>query len=110
MGSLVLKKLSKDLNEISMTPIKIPISKDISLFKNYRRNIANHALNSLNENLDNVGDVQFLKMNTYSQSSKEDDLQECLDILTDTEKELRKNFKRVVTLGKGSKPVPILFP
>ncbi|KAJ8933113.1 hypothetical protein NQ314_014208 [Rhamnusium bicolor] len=50
-----------------------------------------------------------MKLQSYESvvnSNKED----CLNILTDAEKELTKHFKRVITVGKGSKPVSILFP
>ncbi|CAH0560528.1 unnamed protein product [Brassicogethes aeneus] len=128
MGSLALK----DLNEkCSTRPKKIPISNDIILFKDYCYALGTKAIISLRKypynlklfkdlievtlaltiliNRKRIGDVQYLKQNTYHES--ENNFQkDCFDVLTDVEKEISKNFKRVVTIGKGSKPVPILFP
>ncbi|KAJ8937501.1 hypothetical protein NQ314_011815 [Rhamnusium bicolor] len=128
MGSLALK----DLNEKhSLKPQTLPLTQDIILFKDYCYKIADEALENLKKNLKDlesfqklseatlvltvlinrkkVGDVQYMKLRSYESvvnSNKED----CLNILTDAEKELTKHFKRVITVGKGSKPVPILFP
>lgn len=54
-------------------------------------------------------DVQYTKLESY-QSSDSKEEQNCINVLSDAEKELTKNFKRIVTIGKGSKPVPLLFP
>ncbi|KAJ8930811.1 hypothetical protein NQ314_016343 [Rhamnusium bicolor] len=125
MGSLALK----DLTEKCTTKYKkISVTKDIILLKNYCHEIANKSLQILEVNLNNVesfkniseatlaltilinrkrvGDVQYLKLNNYTlpQAVNEEHI-----ILTESERALSKNFKRVVTIGKGSKAVPILI-
>lgn len=57
-----------------------------------------------------VGEVQYLKLTTYELPPVNTSDKECLDVLNESEKQLSKNFKRVISIGKGSKPVPILFP
>lgn len=54
-----------------------------------------------------VGDVQYTKIETYNKSHESSD---CLDVLNEAEKQITKYFKRVVTIGKGSRAVPLLFP
>lgn len=57
-----------------------------------------------------VGEIQYLKKSTYSKSFSDSIIQEeMLKSLSPSEKILCKNFKRIVSGGKGSKPVPILF-
>lgn len=56
-----------------------------------------------------IGDVQFLKILTYTKKSETTNEAAFIESLTNVEKILSKKFKRVVTGGKGSKPVPILF-
>ncbi|KAI4468041.1 hypothetical protein MML48_2g00008999 [Holotrichia oblita] len=57
-----------------------------------------------------VGDVQYLQLATYNLSNTcSANEQACMEALTPLEKILSRRFKRVVTEGKGSKPIPILF-
>lgn len=58
-----------------------------------------------------IGDVQYLKLDTYEKYCHQDsDEQDVFSkSLSPIERLLSKKFKRVVTGGKGSKPVPILF-
>ncbi|KAI4465997.1 hypothetical protein MML48_3g00004720 [Holotrichia oblita] len=130
MGSLA----PKDINEKhSSIPQKLPLSQDIILFKNYCHNIATDAMKNLKQNFENIesfkklseaalaltislnrkrlGDVQYMKLETYNTSQTNIDQTECLNvILSESDKELTRYFKRVVTVGKGSKPVAVLFP
>ncbi|KAJ8946593.1 hypothetical protein NQ314_008848 [Rhamnusium bicolor] len=96
------------------------VLKNVKNFRGYK--IADEALENLRTNLKDlesfqklseaalaltvlinrkrVGDVQYMKLQSYESvvnSNKED----CLNILTDAEKELTKHFKRVITVGKG---------
>nr|CAI5839502.1 unnamed protein product [Callosobruchus analis] len=57
-----------------------------------------------------IGEVQYLKLKTYSNDEEINYAEEFLESLTENENMLAKHFKRVVTGGKGSKPVAILFP
>ncbi|KAG5881868.1 hypothetical protein JTB14_008683 [Gonioctena quinquepunctata] len=57
-----------------------------------------------------IGEVQYLKTLTYLKDfSDSNNQEELLQSLSTSEKLLCKNFKRVVSGGKGSRPVPILF-
>lgn len=56
-----------------------------------------------------VGEVQYLTMENYEKYAEKNIQTESLNALTDFEKTMSHFFKRVVVLGKGSKPVPILF-
>lgn len=57
-----------------------------------------------------IGEVQFLKLKIYTNDISSQQQKEFLESLSDNEKILTHNFKRVVTGGKGSKPIAILFP
>lgn len=126
MGSLALK----DLNEKnSLCPQKLPIAEDIIQFNHFCYKVAEKAYSDLQRNLKDVtafkelsetilvltislnrkrvGDVQYIKMTAYNSTSETHD---CFSFLTESEKEITKNFKRIVTIGKGNKAVPILFP
>lgn len=57
-----------------------------------------------------IGEVQFLEIETYTRDCSERVIQqESIDSLTNLEKALCTNFKRVIVFGKGSKAVPISF-
>lgn len=121
MGSLALK----DLNEkCSIKPKKNPITKDIILFKNYFHEVAIKAVDNLKVNLNSivhfkilcetclgltillnrkrVGDVQYLKLENYTLPEAVAYKEEYMNLLSEEEKELGKNFKRIVAIGKGS--------
>lgn len=58
-----------------------------------------------------VGDVQYIKLESYCKENLTSSHQEeCLNALSESEKKLFSYFKRIITLGKGSKSIPILFP
>lgn len=128
MGSLALK----DLNEKHSTnPQKLPVTQDIILFKNYTQKVAETCMKELKENPEDtqsfknlteaalalttvlnrkrIGDVQYTKLESYNRNLTSNNQEECLNAITESEKELSKHFKRIVTVGKGSKAVPILF-
>lgn len=106
------------------------IATDIQLFQTYIDDLATKAYEGLKNNKDirnykiltecvlahtvmfnrkRVGDVQYLKIETYKKENHRLDQEAFTESLTTAEKVLSKKFKRVVTGGKGSKPVPILF-
>ncbi|CAH0563123.1 unnamed protein product [Brassicogethes aeneus] len=91
MGSLALK----DLNEKHGKQIqKLPITSDVIKFREYA--------------VTRVGDVQYIKVDSYTQITTGVNQEECLNALSEQEKLLSKHFKRIITIGKGSKS--ILFP
>lgn len=57
-----------------------------------------------------IGEVQYLTVKSYCANSLYSQQEEFLQSLTESEKILTTNFKRIVTGGKGSKPIAILFP
>ncbi|KAK4880859.1 hypothetical protein RN001_004178 [Aquatica leii] len=128
MGSLALK----DLNEKnSAKPQTIPVTQDVIAFKDYTYQIAETCMSNLKININDiesfkklteailaltivlnrkrVGDVQYAKLEAYNRDLVSTNQEECLEALTENEISLSKHFKRVVTIGKGNKPVPILF-
>ncbi|KAL1516177.1 hypothetical protein ABEB36_000096 [Hypothenemus hampei] len=56
-----------------------------------------------------IGDVQYLHVETYKKNSILTNNEDFENSLTPVEKILSQKFKRVITDGKHSKPVPILF-
>lgn len=128
MGSLALKDLNQKRNQ---RPQSLPLTSDILLFKDYTFKAAENAVRSLNANKEDkqsfkiltettlaltillnrkrVGDVQYMKLKEYNAVSTNNDQQECLSVLTESEKQLSKYFKRIITLGKGNKSVAVLF-
>ncbi|KAL1516207.1 hypothetical protein ABEB36_000126 [Hypothenemus hampei] len=107
----------KNLNETQYNKPKLmPLTGDVIKFHQYVMKEAEEAKNNLNDektrtkteykrltecllsltlllNRKRIGEIQYLTLQTYLH----------------TPKKLTKSFKRVVTVGKGSKPVPILF-
>lgn len=57
-----------------------------------------------------IGEIQFLTVNVYCAHKDKGTQNDFSDCLTESEKMLTNFFMRVVTGGKGSKPVPVLFP
>ncbi|XP_050512802.1 uncharacterized protein LOC126888505 [Diabrotica virgifera virgifera] len=57
-----------------------------------------------------IGEIQYLEISTYKRSFAEPSVQkEIAESLTVSEKLLCRNFRRIITGGKGSKPVAILI-
>lgn len=123
----------KDLNEKQWEkPKMFPLTSELQQFQKYVMDEANKASEYIKENEQvdihfrklsecvmaltllinrkRIGEVQFLKLNTYASNTKSNSAEEFLESLTEIENLLTKHFKRVITGGKGSKPVAILFP
>ncbi|XP_074031301.1 uncharacterized protein isoform X2 [Leptinotarsa decemlineata] len=123
----------KDLREKQWEkPILLPLTRDITKFKEYVTLIANRSMAFLESDYTNkkhfknlvqaslaltilfnrkrIGDVHYTKLTTYTESANSINQEECEKALTESEKILTKYYKRIVTGGKGSKPVAILFP
>lgn len=123
----------KDLQEKRWEkPTVLPLTRDITKFKTYVTEVANKAVAALEidpnnkkefKNLINaslmltilfnrkrIGDVQYTKLKTYTDNITFINQEECEKALSESEKVLTKHYKRIVTGGKGSKPVAILFP
>lgn len=129
LSSLALK----DLNEKQWEKPKLfPLTSDLQYFQKYVIDEANKACDNIKAdkeidlnyrklsecimaltlliNRKRIGEIQFLKVHTYGAHRTSCQSEEFLESLTESEKILAKNFKRVITGGKGGKPVAILFP
>lgn len=56
-----------------------------------------------------IGDVQYLKLTKYAINRKTD-FSDFENVLTEGEKALTREYRRVVCSGKGSRAVVILMP
>lgn len=129
LSSLALK----DLNEKKwQKPNGIPKTEDLEKFQKFVKSQAEEAVLHLQEDLNNpyyysmlvkaalalltainrkrIGEVQYLTIETYNKDFSTLNLKEFQKTLSKHEVELASKVKRVVTGGKGSRPVPILFP
>lgn len=129
VGSLALK----DLNEKhGSKPQSLPVTSDVIKFREYAVRNAEQSMNKLHQNMydkvsfrtlteaslaltilinrKRVGDVQYIKTKSYIENTCSPNQEEILQALTDSEKLLTQHFKRIITIGKGSKSIPILFP
>lgn len=129
LSSLALK----DLNEKQWEKPKIfPLTSELNHFQQYVFDAANNACENIKANKEihlnfcklcecimaltllvnrkRIGEIQFLKLQTYLTDKVASQPEEILESLTETEKMLAKHFKRVITGGKGSRAVAILFP
>lgn len=123
----------KNLNETKwQKPTMLPLTRDILKFKDYVVQVANKSAAVLRQNPTSkkdfkllvnatltltilynrrrIGDVQYTKLQTYLTYPASHNQDEFLSSLSTSEKELTKHYKRIVTGGKGSKPIVILFP
>lgn len=129
LSSLALKNLQEQQWQ---KPKLLPLTNDVMQFQQYvisEANIASDNLKNTTEikknfrkltecvlaltlllNRKRIGEIQYLKLKTYCAKQTVSHQSEFLESLTESEKLLSKQFMRVVTGGKGSKPVPILFP
>lgn len=102
-----ISKFCNGMEEAKDACKKITDGRQLKL--NFRRLLECVFALTLLLNRKRIGEVQFLKVETYETSVNQNEREEFSKSLSETEKKLTKNFKRVVTLGKGSKPVAILF-
>ncbi|KAG5863208.1 hypothetical protein JTB14_038451 [Gonioctena quinquepunctata] len=129
MSSLALKDLNEKYGKKTHS---LPITSDVIKFREYAVNIAEKSVDVLKRNVNDlisfktltetilvltvllnrkrIGDVQYIKLDSYIDSSTTRDQEECINVLTESEKLLSAHFKRIVSIGKGSKSIPILFP
>lgn len=113
-------------------PVMLPLTSDIKKFKDFVTETADKAVCILKENPNNkkefknlveaaltltvlfnrrrIGDVQYTYLNTYTKYETTLNQEECEMALSETEKMLTKYYKRLVTGGKGSRPIAILLP
>lgn len=133
LGSLALK----DLNQKSATrPKLLPITGDIMKLKSFVENMAQEAYDILSvtskdiseyrrlvesvlvsiilHNRKRVGDIQYLEVNSYKEQIHDNEKctvqTEMCSSLTENEKILTSNYKRIISIGKGSRSVTILIP
>lgn len=112
-------------------PSLLPLTSDIKLFRNYIVQLEKDSYNALKLNPENMqafrelqecilaqiillnrrraGEVQRILLDTYSNASTEMSMEEINQALSPIEKELTKNFKRIVIRGKRGRGVPVLF-
>lgn len=123
----------KDQNEKQWEkPKLLPLTSDIQIFQRHAMKTANEACENLEKeihtlteyrkltecvlaltlllNRKRIGEVQYLKLKTYLIEDRVAQQTEFIETLSENEKFLTKSFKRVVTGGKGTRPVAILFP
>lgn len=123
---------NKDLQEKKWCrPLLLPLVSDIKTFREVSLQYANECKQAFEENRENpkiykllsqctlallilfnrrrIGDVQFLKLADYKNDRKTNfhDFQQAL---TESEKLLAMEYKRIVNSGKGSREVVILVP
>lgn len=129
LSSLALKTLKERNWE---KPLNLPLTSDIKIFQEYLAKRADESYVNLQNqynisvnykvltecvlaqvvifNRKRIGDVQYLKIETYNKDFSTTNQESFLESLTQVEKILFRKFKRVVTGGKGSRPIAILFP
>lgn len=56
------------------------------------------------------GDAQYTRLESYTKTTAERNQEEFEASMIAAEKLLNSQYKRITTLGKGSKRIPILFP
>lgn len=129
MGSLALKDLDEKRGKKTQA---LPITSDVIKFREHAVSIADQSVQRLKTNPEDVsafkeltesalaltillnrkrvGDVQYIKLDSYKQSATNNNQEECVNVLSESEKLLSTHFKRILTIGKGSKSIPVLFP
>ncbi|KAK4885857.1 hypothetical protein RN001_002128 [Aquatica leii] len=123
---------NKDLSEKRWNkPLLLPLVSDIKKFRDGVLKIANECKDQLSNNNGNekvykllvqsalallilfnrrrIGDVQYLKIQNYL-DDKRSNTKDFENALTDAEKILTTQYKRVVNSGKGNRAVVILVP
>ncbi|XKL62200.1 hypothetical protein PGB90_002033 [Kerria lacca] len=97
ISSLVIKDLTaKRMNTVPV----LPLTEDVVKFRQYVIDEANKAEENWRRS---VHTPRKLLQKLYHQ-------QEMLSTLTASEQALAKHYKRIISIGKGSRPVIILFP
>lgn len=112
-------------------PAYLPLTSDIKIFRDYLINVQNRCIKELKENPSNInayrelqesilsqlillnrrrsGEVQRILLQTYLCAPSEISQEEVDFSLSNIEKQLTKQFKRIVIRGKRGRGVPILF-
>ncbi|CAH0549885.1 unnamed protein product [Brassicogethes aeneus] len=131
VGSLALK----DLNEkAAVKPKLLPITEDIMNLKKFVENCAEESYNKLKSsklmdsyrtlvettliltilhNRKRVGDIQYLDITSYDEQINRSETtvqSEMVSSLSENEKILTKHYQKIVSIGKGSRPVTVLIP
>lgn len=128
LSSLALKNINENKYKKSKV---LPLTSDVIVFEKFVSNVAEQMTNNLKLNTcsksdykclsecvlglvlllnrKRIGEIQYLTIDTYCAPLNHCQQEEFIQSLSACERSLTKNFKRVVTFGKGSKPVPILF-
>lgn len=129
MGSLAQKDLEEKHGE---KPQNIPITSDVIKFQKHVLEFCEKSYKDLQDDPKNAtayknlseatlvytmvhnrkrpGDAQYTRLESYTQITTENNQEEFVANMTAAEKLLNSQYKRITTLGKGSKRVAILFP
>lgn len=131
MGSLALKDLEE---KRSTKPKLLPFTEDIMILKrsvekkaeeayqNLKNSVTPDAYKTLAEctlvltiihNRKRVGDIQYLNIDAYEKEIENNALcvqGEMLRSLTENERILTQSYQRIISIGKGSRSVPVLVP
>ncbi|KAI4459279.1 hypothetical protein MML48_6g00003767 [Holotrichia oblita] len=87
------------------------LKRRLQIKKEFRRLCENVLALTLLLNRKRISEVQYLTVKSYNNTDLSTKQQEeFLKTLSETERALTRNFKRVITGGKHTRPVPILFP
>ncbi|KAK5650136.1 hypothetical protein RI129_001165 [Pyrocoelia pectoralis] len=128
MASLANKELQeKKWNK----PLLLPLVSDIKKFRDEVTKLAENAIIKLSSGTEDkksykllcdctlsllilfnrrrIGDVQYLKIENYT-SEKKSNYTDFENALTEAEKKLTQNYRRILNSGKGSRAVVILIP
>lgn len=131
LASLAKKDMESKAAE---KPALLPVTEDIMKLKKYVDATAAEAYNQLTSkhtqkaysvlaettlissivhNRKRVGDVQYLQVESFQNQRKthlRGQTDEFLEALSSSEKILMQHYVRIVTIGKGSRSVPVLIP
>lgn len=130
IGSLALKDLTIKKSR-NYTKKLLPLTEDVMKLRDYCLKKAENAVSLLKiqtnrtqyiilvettfilillHNRKRVGDIQFIELNDVTQPDKIQQKDEILEALTETERILTKFYKKIHTIGKGSKELLVLIP
>ncbi len=129
IGSLARKNLDEKKRS---KRIVLPLTEDINKFRQHCLNIVEESISDLKANAydtnafkklveallaflilfnrKRIGDVQYMSVVEYKADTSTRNMTECLESLTESEKQLSKYYKRVITAGKLSRSVVVLIP
>lgn len=129
VGSLALKNATAKAAKKAKL---LPLTEDIIKLKNYTDKVSKESFEAWHKkksaetlrlliettlvslilyNRKRVGDIQYLDLDSFETQINESDVEQkdLLASLSEKEKILTRNYKRIMTIGKGSRQTPILL-